>query len=183
LRNIKGIKKVFVASGIRYDLIFSDKNGEKYLDEIVMHHVSGQMKIAPEHTTTKVLSLMGKPPKSQLIKFKELFDSLNERAGKKQFLTYYFIAAHPGCTEDDMKSCGDFSRQVLKHRPQQVQIFTPTPSTWSALMYYTGKNPFTGETIFVEKNPQKKDAQKKTMGIPSVLQFNKNRHRKPVKKT
>jgi uncharacterized radical SAM protein YgiQ len=183
MRTLKGIKKVFVASGIRYDLIFADKNGEKYLNDIVQHHVSGQMKIAPEHTITKVLSLMGKPAKSQLVKFKELFDSLNEHAGKKQFLTYYFIAAHPGCTEEDMRSCGDFSRQVLKHRPQQVQIFTPTPSTWSACMYYTETNPYTGERIFVEKNPQKKEAQKKTMGIPSVIQFNKNRHRRPVKKT
>ena len=166
VRSLPGIKKVFVASGIRYDLIFADKNGESYFREIVNHHISGQMKVAPEHTKGRILQLMGKPPKQMLTRFKKLFDQLNAESGKKQFLTYYFIAAHPGCTMDDMLSLSAFARQELHTRPEQVQIFTPTPSTWSTLMYYTGKDPWTGEDLFVEKDRGRKDAQKKALKEP-----------------
>jgi uncharacterized radical SAM protein YgiQ len=176
IRNIKGVRKVFVASGVRYDLIFADKrNGERYLRELVAHYISGQMKIAPEHTSNHVLMLMGKPGKKDLIRFKEMFDRLNREAGKKQFLTYYFIAAHPGCTEAEMRSCGDFSRQMLKHRPEQVQIFTPTPSTWSTTMYHTGIDPYTGEPLFVEKSPKGKEHQK-------IMIRGDNRSARPGKK-
>ncbi len=105
LRSVEGIKKIFIASGIRYDLILDDHQyGDKYLEEIVAHHVSGQMKIAPEHTEDKVLSLMGKQGKDYLKEFKNRFYKLNKKLDKKQFLTYYLIAAHPGCNEKDIKN-------------------------------------------------------------------------------
>ncbi len=161
IRGIKGIKKVFVNSGIRYDLITQDKvYGDIYLKEIVEHHVSGQMKIAPEHSEEKILSLMGKPDKNTLLAFKKKFDDLNKQLGKKQFLTYYMIAAHPGCSEEDMKKLKDFANKELKLSPEQVQIFTPTPSTYSTLMYYTGLNPWTLKPIFVETDMGKKQKQK-----------------------
>ncbi len=162
LRKLPGVKKVFVASGIRYDMIFDDKkSGAKYLKEIIEHHVSGQMKIAPEHTEDKILKLMNKPGKDLLIKFREEFYKITKVAGKNQFLTFYLIAAHPGCNEKDMKDLKDFMNNVMKIQPEQVQIFTPLPSTLSALMYYTEQNPLTGEKLFVEKDGNRKDKQKK----------------------
>ncbi|MFC2171139.1 YgiQ family radical SAM protein [Acidobacteriota bacterium] len=162
LRSIPGIKKVFVASGIRYDLVMEDSQwGLEYLKEIVNHHVSGQMKVAPEHSEKSVLALMGKPPvKNTLSAFKRKFDQFSKKAGKKQFLTYYLIAGHPGCAEAEMRSLKTFVSKELRLRPEQVQIFTPTPSTYSTLMYYTVMDPFTGEKIFVEKENVKKQRQK-----------------------
>jgi uncharacterized radical SAM protein YgiQ len=161
VRNAKGVKKAFVASGVRYDFITADKrHGYDYLKELVRHHVSGQMKVAPEHTSDRVLELMGKPGKQTLVEFKKLYDRLNKEEGKAQFLTYYLIAAHPGCTEHDMHELKDFTRHELKMNPEQAQIFTPTPSTYSALMYYTELDPKTRKKIFVEKDPQKKEKQK-----------------------
>ena len=166
LRSIEGIKKIFIASGIRYDLILDDHAyGDKYLEEIVAYHVSGQMKIAPEHTEDKVLSLMGKQGKDYLKEFKNRFYKLNKKLDKKQFLTYYLIAAHPGCNEKDMLDLKIFASEELKISPEQVQIFTPTPSTYSTLMYYTEINPFTNKKIFVEKDNGKKEKQK-TIIIP-----------------
>lgn len=162
IRKIKGIKKVFVASGIRYDLIMADtKNGQHYLSEIIKHHLSGQLKVAPEHIEPEVLSLMGKSDQNQLKQFKRLFDRLNKKEGLKQYLTYYFMAAHPGCKEEDMVHLKNFIKRELKLKPEQVQVFIPAPSTYSALMYYTEQNPFTGDKIFVEKRVKNKDRQKK----------------------
>jgi uncharacterized radical SAM protein YgiQ len=161
LRKIEGVKKVFVASGLRYDLVLADKeHGRPYLHEVVEHHTSGQMKIAPEHTQDHVLRRMGKPGKGILLQFKDLFYKLTKVAGKKQFLTYYLIAAHPGCTESDMEALKRFASRHLKINPRQVQIFTPTPSTYSSLMYHTEMDPFTGESLFVEKELGKKQRQK-----------------------
>lgn len=161
LRKIRGVKKVFVASGIRYDLILHDApNGLAYLKQIIRHHLSGQMKIAPEHTQGNVLKLMGKPEAAVLLEFKRMFDQCAGDTDQKQFLTYYLMAAHPGCTHADMKKLKTFIDRYLKIRPRQVQIFTPTPLTYSSLMYYTECNPFTGQPIFVEKNPKNKEAQK-----------------------
>jgi uncharacterized radical SAM protein YgiQ len=161
LRKIEGVKKVFVASGLRYDLVLADEeHGLPYLREVVEHHTSGQMKIAPEHTQDHVLHRMGKPGKGILLQFKDLFYKLTKAAGKKQFLTYYLIAAHPGCTEGDMKALKRFASRHLKINPKQVQIFTPTPSTYSSLMYHTEMDPFTGEKLFVEKELGKKQRQK-----------------------
>lgn len=152
LKKIKGIKKVFIASGVRYDLVVADsEHGKEYLNSLVNEHISGQMKIAPEHLEDKVLKLMGKPKNDELLTFKNLFNYLNNKIGKKQYLTYYFIAAHPGCTENDMYKLKKFTSNDLRINPEQVQVFTPTPSTYSTLMYYTGLNPWTLEEIFVEK--------------------------------
>ncbi len=161
IRQIDGVKKAFVSSGIRYDLITEDKTfGYDYLKSLVNHHISGQMKVAPEHTEQHVLDLMGKPGKQTLIDFKKLYDKLNREAGKKQFLTYYLIAAHPGCEEKDMHELKRFTTQELKMNPEQAQVFTPTPGTYSAVMYYTEMDPITRKKIFVEKDTKRKEKQK-----------------------
>jgi len=161
LRALKGIKKVVVSSGIRYDMILADrKSGRNYLRQLVRHHVSGQMKVAPEHCRDNVLACMGKPGSESLLKFRELFNRLTKKEGLKQYLTYYIIAAHPGCSLQDMQELKKFARRELKLLPRQVQIFTPTPSTWSTLMYWTGNNPFTAEPCFVEKEVRGRERQK-----------------------
>jgi uncharacterized radical SAM protein YgiQ len=161
LRKIPGIKKVFVASGVRQDLVLADQgHGLEYMKELVGHHVSGQMKIAPEHTEDSVLKKMGKPSQESLSGFVDLFYDLTQKANKQQFLTYYLIAAHPGCTLDDMQALKNYTQGKLRISPEQVQIFTPLPSTYSALMYYTGIDPFSGKRLFVEKDVARKEEQK-----------------------
>lgn len=162
VRNVEGVRHAFVASGVRYDLINADKkHGYTYLKEMVQHHISGQMKVAPEHTQQHVLELMGKPGKGELIEFKKMYDKLNREEGKNQFLTYYLIAAHPGCEEKDMHELKRFTRDELKMNPEQAQVFTPTPGTYSAVMYYTEMDPLTRKKIFVEKDPIRKEKQKR----------------------
>jgi uncharacterized radical SAM protein YgiQ len=164
LRSLQGIKQVVLASGIRYDLILADrKNGLKYLREVVRYHISGQMKVAPEHCQERVLACMGKPGKESLLRFRDLFQQMTRKEGLPQFLTYYMMAAHPGCRQEDMVALRNFCRHELKHLPQQVQIFTPTPSTWSTLMYWTGINPFTGQNCFVERQGKGCERQKEAM--------------------
>jgi len=126
----------------------------------VRDHVSGQMKVAPEHSESGVLAAMGKPGSSALKMFREVFYEATQRAGKPQFLTYYLMAAHPGCTEKDMRKLKTFTAETLHVNPEQVQVFTPTPSTYSTLMYWTERNPFTGEPCFVEKNVKGRERQK-----------------------
>ncbi len=161
IRKIPGIKHVFVGSGIRYDMVLADKqHGLEYLKEIVQHHTSGQMKIAPEHADSRILYLMGKPAVKSLSQYKDAFEMLTREAGKKQFLTYYFIAAYPGCSDREMKKLHDYTIQELHLNPEQVQVFTPTPSTYASVMYYTEEDPFTGQPLFVEKNLNRKQKQK-----------------------
>ena len=163
LRALPGVKKVFVASGLRYDLLLADReDGGAYLDELVEHHVSGQLKVAPEHSQRRVLDLMGKPGTDALLQFRDEFQRRSKAKGKKQFLTYYFIAAHPGCTMEDMRQLKDFVRRELKLTPEQAQISTPAPSTWSAAMYHAGLDR-TGKPLFVEKDPRRKQAQKEIL--------------------
>ncbi len=164
LGKVEGVKRVIVASGIRYDLIMADrKSGRDYLARVLKSHISGQMKIAPEHMEDRVLRLMGKPGTDVLLKFRELFYRMTSRMGKDQHLSYYIIAAHPGCAESDMTAVKRFAREKLKINPRQVQIFTPTPSTYSSLMYWTQKDPFTGEPLFVEKTFKGRERQKDTV--------------------
>ncbi len=161
LSSLPGVKKVFVTSGIRYDMIVYDrKNGQGYVDLIVRDHVSGQLKIAPEHVNEDVLKLMGKPGPNVLLDFKDMFDESNRRQGKKQFLTYYFIAAHPGCGNRSMEELGRFAHTELKTNPEQIQIFTPTPSTVSTLMYYTRRDYADKRNVWSEHVPQLKQKQK-----------------------
>jgi uncharacterized radical SAM protein YgiQ len=161
LRRLPGVKKVFLGSGLRYDLLLHDEaHREAYMEEVVRHHVSGQMKVAPEHVEPHVLRAMGKPGPELLLEFRERFFEATERAGLPQFLTYYVIAAHPGCTEADMRRMREFAVDQLGLLPEQVQVFTPTPSTYASLMYYTEMDPFTGERLFVEKGLRGKRRQK-----------------------
>ncbi len=161
LRKINGVKKIFISSGIRYDLISADKeNGRKYLEEILEYHIPGQMKIAPEHTSPEILRIMGKPDQRSLSIFKAMFEEIKRKKKLKKFLTYYLIAAHPGCNNVNMKDMAKYVRNELKISPEQIQVFTPTPSTISTLIYYTGINPFTGDEVFVEKKLSEKRKQK-----------------------
>ncbi len=183
LRNLKGMKKVVVSSGIRYDLILEDrKNGLKYLRQAVRHHVSGQMKVAPEHCQDNVLACMGKTGREILLKFRELFNRMTAEEGLPQFLTYYIIAAHPGCRQQDMVALKNFASRELKVLPRQVQLFTPTPSTWSTLMYWTEENPFTDKPCFVEKDSSARERQKAVLtGAATYNRQNKQHHLKKNK--
>jgi len=180
LRGLKGIKKVVVSSGIRYDMILADrKNGLNYLRDVVRYHVSGQMKVAPEHCLDDVLDCMGKPGSESLLKFRELFNRMTKKEGLKQYLTYYIIAAHPGCRLQDMQELKKFAGKELKLIPRQVQIFTPTPSTWSTLMYWTGRNPFTASPCFVEKEVRGREKQKQV--LTGAVSGNKHSARQRVR--
>lgn len=160
-RRIPGVKKIMIASGIRYDLIPADiAYGKAYVRELTRYHVSGQLRVAPEHDSPKVLAAMGKPGKSALLAFKDEFERETKAAGLPQYLSYYFIACHPGCTERDMAGLKKFCQETLHVTPEQAQIFTPTPSTWSTTMYYTERHPDSGEHVFVEKDPARKQKQK-----------------------
>lgn len=164
IRKVRGIKKVFVASGIRFDLVLADRQwGEGYLRDLIRNSISGQMKLAPEHSDPKVLRLMGKPDPAGVVQFAKRFNEMVHEESSKQYLTYYLIAAHPGCGEREMHNLRQFVTDKLHIRPEQVQIFTPLPSTWSAVMYYTETDPFTGKKLFVEKIPAKKNYQKRIL--------------------
>jgi uncharacterized radical SAM protein YgiQ len=170
LRQIPAVKKIAVASGLRYDLILADaQNGLTYLRELVRHHVSGQLKIAPEHSEAGVLAAMGKPGIDNLLRFREIFMRLTREEGLDQFLTYYLIAAHPGCTEANMERLRDFCRQHLHILPRQVQLFTPTPCTWSTLMYWTETDPLQGQPCFVEKTQAGRERQKEKVTGTAAL--------------
>jgi uncharacterized radical SAM protein YgiQ len=163
LRALPGMRHVFVASGIRPDLVLADEHGGTYIDELAAHHVSGQLKLAPEHVTQHILEFMGKPDIDSLLHFKERFETANKKAGKRQFLTYYFIAAHPGCVDDDMRQLKKFAHSKLCLTPEQVQVFTPTPSTWSTAMYYTGINPASNKEIPVARTFRERHEQKEIL--------------------
>ena len=165
LRELEGVKKVFIRSGIRYDYLMMDDNDE-FLVELIKHHVSGQLKVAPEHTEDSVLKLMNKPPFRVYKEFKAKYDSINQRLGKKQYLVPYLISSHPGCTIADAVRLAEYLKSI-NYMPEQVQDFYPTPSTKSTCMYYTGLNPDTMEEIFVPKSKQEKRMQR------ALLQYRK----------
>jgi uncharacterized radical SAM protein YgiQ len=161
LRRIPGVRRVFVASGLRFDLVLVDApQGQAYLQDLARHHISGQLKIAPEHSDPAVLALMGKPGTDVLRTFRQRFRAACDAVGQTPYLTYYFMAAHPGCTSTHMRALRRFTRRELRLCPEQVQIFTPTPSTLSALMYWTGIDPWHGDRLFCEKSLKAKQQQK-----------------------
>lgn len=161
LRSIPGIKKVNIASGIRYDLVLADaQHGPDYLEQVIRHHISGQMKIAPEHCADHVLVLMNKPRASIALEFADLYRKLAQRFKKNVFLSCYIIAAHPGCSIKDMNSLAGFARSNLRFMPRQVQVFTPAPSAGSTVMYHAGIDPFTGKKVWSEKSVAGKKKQK-----------------------
>ena len=165
LRELEGVKKVFIRSGIRYDYLMMDSSDE-FLIELIKHHVSGQLKVAPEHTEDSVLKLMNKPPFRVYKEFKAKYDSINQRLGKKQYLVPYLISSHPGCTIADAVRLAEYLKSI-NYMPEQVQDFYPTPSTKSTCMYYTGLNPDTMEEIFVPKSKEEKRMQR------ALLQYRK----------
>ncbi|MFZ3058685.1 MAG: YgiQ family radical SAM protein [Candidatus Methanoperedens sp.] len=153
LREIPGVKKVFIGSGIRYDLVLADSSG--YLPELCEHHVSGHLKVAPEHITQHVTDMMHKPSREVFEEFKMKFDALNKELGKKQYILPYFMSGHPGCTVEDMVELAEYIRDNNLYT-EQVQDFTPTPMTAATCMYYTGINPFTMEKVHVAKGREKR---------------------------
>lgn len=161
VRNVKGVKKVFVRSGLRYDYVLDDNNKD-FVRELCEHHVSGQLKVAPEHVSEHVTTIMGKANKSYFLKFKSWFDEANRKSGKQQFLVPYFMSSHPGCTLEDAIELAEFLRDQ-NMTPEQVQDFIPTPGSLSTAMYYTGINPLTGEPVYVAKKGRDKAMQRALM--------------------
>lgn len=165
--SLPGIKKSFIGSGVRYDLSMHptgnseiDRTNRRYNRELIEKHVSGRLKVAPEHTSDKVLTVMRKPSFNLFYDFKKLFDEVNRECGLKQQLIPYFISSHPGCHEEDMAELAVTTRNLNFHL-EQVQDFTPTPMTVATEIYYTGYHPYTGERIFTAISPEEKNAQRK----------------------
>jgi uncharacterized radical SAM protein YgiQ len=158
MRKIKGIKKVFVRSGLRFDYMILDKD-DSFFKELVEHHISGQLKVAPEHSVNHVLELMGKPPIEVYKKFSEKFYSITKQKKKEQYLVPYLISSHPGCTLKDAVELAVFLKRE-NIRPEQVQDFYPTPGTMSTCMFYTGLNPLTNAEVYVPKSTEEKAMQR-----------------------
>lgn len=153
LRSIPGVRRVFIGSGIRHDLVLADRSG--YLEELCRHHVSGHLKIAPEHLVRTVTDCMHKPPKEVLDVFRERFDAACRASGKEQYLVPYLMSGHPGCTVEDMIDLAEYIRDQRMYT-EQVQDFTPTPMTASTAMYHTGLDPFTLKAVHVPKGREKR---------------------------
>jgi len=162
LRELPKIKKVFVRSGIRYDYMLHDPKGDAFLNELCEHHISGRLKVAPEHISDRVLNHMGKPSFDIYKKFTQKFENTNKKLGKTQHLVPYLISSHPGSTLEDAIALAEYLRETgLK--PEQVQDFYPTPGTMSTTMYYTGIDPRNGEKVFVPKSRRDKATQRALM--------------------
>lgn len=158
LRALPGVKKVFIRSGIRFDYLMADPD-DSFFRELVEHHVSGQLKVAPEHIDDQVLKYLGKPKKEVYEKFVKKYTKLNEQLGKKQFLVPYLMSSHPGSTLKEAIALAEYLRD-LGYMPEQVQDFYPTPSTVSTVMYYTGIDPRDGKQVYVCRNPHEKAMQR-----------------------
>lgn len=158
LRNLPKVKKVFIRSGIRFDYLLADSD-RTFLKELCEHHVSGQLKVAPEHISDKVLQKMGKPKVEVYNRFVKEYGKMNEKLGKKQYLVPYLMSSHPGSTLQEAVELAEFLRD-LGYMPEQVQDFYPTPSTISTCMYYTGLDPRTMEPVYVAHNPHEKAMQR-----------------------
>ena len=151
--NMSEVKHAFVGSGIRYDLM-----DEEYGKQLITRHVSGRLKVAPEHTSPEVLKLMRKPSWEHFLQFRDFFLRINEQANMHQQLIPYFISSHPGCTNRDMAHLAEWTKK-MHYRPEQVQDFTPTPMTLSTTMFYTGLNPYTMQPVYVARTPKEKKQQ------------------------
>ena len=172
LRSLPGIKKVFIRSGIRYDYLLADKKQE-FLDVLCRYHISGLLKIAPEHIAPPVLKRMGKPGKDVYLKFMRAYAKKNKELGLPQYLVPYFISSHPGCTLNNAIELAEFLRDI-KHQPEQVQDFIPTPGSAATAMYYSGVDPATGESVFVARHPHDKAMQR------ALMQYRAPRNRQLV---
>lgn len=158
LRKIPGVKKVFVRSGIRFDYLLADKD-DTFLQELCKYHVSGQLKVAPEHISDNVLRYMGKPSNQVFEEFSAKYKKMNEKLGLKQYMVPYLMSSHPGSTLKDAVALAEYIRDI-GYMPEQVQDFYPTPSTISTCMYYTGVDPRTMKPVYVAKNPHEKAMQR-----------------------
>jgi uncharacterized radical SAM protein YgiQ len=165
IRTLPGVKKVFIRSGIRYDYLIYDKNPE-FFDELCKHHISGQLKVAPEHVNNKVLSQMGKPTKEVYNRFVKRYFEINKKIKKEQYLVPYLMSSHPG---SDLNAAIELAQYIkeMGYTPEQVQDFYPTPGSLSTAIYYTGVNPLTGEKVYVPKSAHEKNMQR------ALLQFKK----------
>ena len=172
LRALPGIKKVFIRSGIRYDYLLADKKQE-FLDVLCRYHISGLLKIAPEHIAPPVLKRMGKPGKDVYLKFMRAYAKKNKELGLPQYLVPYFISSHPGCTLNNAIELAEFLRDI-KHQPEQVQDFIATPGSAATAMYYSGVDPATGESVFVARHPHDKAMQR------ALMQYRAPRNRQLV---
>ncbi len=174
IRSIKNVKKVFIRSGIRYDYLMEDESDE-FMKELIANHISGQLKVAPEHASNKVLDYMGKPHIEVYEKFEKKFYDITKGMGKEQYLVPYLMSSHPGCTLNDAVDLAVF---LKKHgiRPEQVQDFYPTPGTISTAMFYTGLDPYTLEPVYVPRKPEEKQLQR------ALLQYYKKENRDLVEK-
>ncbi|MCU6788782.1 uncharacterized radical SAM protein YgiQ [uncultured Butyricicoccus sp.] len=158
LRQLNGVKKVFVRSGLRYDYMMADHN-DAFFRELVEHHISGQLKVAPEHMSDNALYYMGKPSFSVYEQFRERYARINQKLGRKQYLVPYLMSSHPGATLDDAILLAEYLNRV-GYMPEQVQDFYPTPGTLSTAMYYTGLDPRTMQPVYVAKTPEEKAMQR-----------------------
>ena len=158
LRSLPGVKKVFVRSGLRYDYIIADKKDE-FLRELCENHISGQLKVAPEHVSDKVLRYMGKPSKEVYGRFVKKYFDMNKRLKKEQYLVPYLMSGHPG---SDLSAAVELAEYVrdMGYNPEQIQEFYPTPGTLSACMYYTGLDPRTMKPVYVPRDPEEKAMQR-----------------------
>ena len=169
LRKLKGVKKVFVRSGLRYDYVLADNN-KAFVKELCEHHVSGQLKVAPEHVSKRVTTMMGKAGKEEFLTFKKWFEEANHELGKKQYLVPYFMSSHPGCTLEDAIELAEFLRDQHMY-PEQVQDFIPTPGSLSTCMYYTGINPLDGKPVYVAKKGRDKAKQRALMQYKNIENY------------
>lgn len=174
VRALPGVKKVFIRSGIRYDYLVADKD-ESFFKELVQYHVSGQLKVAPEHCAPNALKYMGKPPVEVFNKFSKRFYELTKQAGKKQYLVPYLMSSHPGCTLKDAVILAEY---LCKNhmKPEQVQDFYPTPGTVSTCMFYTGLDPYTLKPVYVAKDREEKAMQR------ALLQYYEPKNTQRVRK-
>ncbi len=172
IRKIDGVKRVFIRSGIRYDYLMEDKN-EEFMRELIEYHVSGQLKVAPEHCSAVVLDKMGKPHIEAYKKFQDKFYRITKQVGKEQYLVPYLMSSHPGSTLKEAVELALFLKS-LKIRPEQVQDFYPTPGTISTCMFYTGLDPYTMEKVFVPKTAEEKAMQR------ALLQYFKPENKRKV---
>ena len=160
LRKLPGVKKVFVRSGIRFDYVLADEShGQEFVRELAEHHVSGQLRVAPEHVSDAVLRVMGKPENAVYERFCDMFERATEACGKKQYVVPYLMSSHPGSTLKEAIELAEFCRD-LGYMPEQVQDFYPTPSTMSTAMYYTGVDPRTMRPVYVPKSAHEKAMQR-----------------------
>lgn len=158
LRQIPGVKKVFIRSGIRFDYVLADRDGT-FLRELAEHHISGQLRTAPEHVSDRVLSCMGKPRHAVYERFVRKFEECSRKTGKEQYILPYFMSSHPGCSLEDAVRLAEYIRD-MGFIPEQAQDFYPTPSTVSTCMYYTGINPLTGEKLHIPRGTREKAMQR-----------------------